>query len=71
MELNRAVLLLRKGILYLPDQGIVGGIKLTTLSKLGAEIGPDVRQVHSTFKVSKTGVGTFYKAFWGYDSNNY
>jgi len=69
MELNRTVLLLRKGILYLPDQGIVGGIKLTTLSKLGAEIGPDVRQIHPAFKVSKTGVETFYKAFWGYDSN--
>ncbi len=69
MELNRVMLFLRKGIIYLPDQGIVGDVRLTTLSKLGAEIGPDVRQVHATFKVSKTPAGSFYKTFWGYDSS--
>jgi len=69
MELNRVLLLLRKGIIYLPDQGIVGDIRLTTLSKLGAEIGPDVRQIHSTFQVSKTAAGSIYKTFWGYDSS--
>jgi hypothetical protein len=69
MELNRAMLFLRKGIVYLPDQGIVDGIQLTTLSKLGAEIGPDVRQVHAIFKVSETEKGSIYKAFWGYDSS--
>ncbi len=69
MELNRVALLLRKGIIYLPDQGIVDGIRLTTLSKLGAEIGPDVRQVHSTFSISKAERGSIYKAFWGYDSS--
>ena len=68
MELNRVMLLLRKGIIYLPDQGIVDSIRLTTLSKLGAEIGPDVRQVHATFRVSETEKGSIYKAFWGYDS---
>ena len=69
MELNRVMLFLRKGIVYLPDQGIVGSIRLTTLDKMGAEIGPDVRQVHATFKVSKTAVDSFYRAFWGYDSS--
>ncbi|MEM3054881.1 MAG: hypothetical protein QXM52_04165, partial [Candidatus Bathyarchaeia archaeon] len=69
MELNRVMLLLRKGIVYLPDQGIIDGIKLTTLSKLGAEIGPDVRQVHAAFKVGRTEKGSIYKAFWGYDSS--
>jgi len=69
MELNRVMLFLRKGIIYLPDQGIVGDVRLTTLSKLGAEIGPDRRQVHSAFKVSKVEVGSIYKAFWGYDSS--
>lgn len=63
------MLFLRKGIIYLPDQGIVGDVRLTTLSKLGAEVGPDVRQVHATFKVSKTETGAIYKAFWGYDSS--
>jgi len=69
MELNRVLLLLRKGIIYLPDQGIVGDARLTTLSKLRAEIGPDVRQIHSTYKVSKTAAGSMYKTFWGYDSS--
>lgn len=69
MELNRVLLLLRRGIIYLPDQGIVGNIKLTMLSKLGAEIGPDRRQVHSTFRVSDVRTSSIYKAFWGYDSN--
>jgi hypothetical protein len=50
MELNRVMLFLRKGIIYLPDQGIVGDVRLTTLSKLGAEIGPDVRQVSCNFQ---------------------
>jgi len=68
MELNRVMLFLRKGIIYLPDQGIVGDVRLTTLSKIEAEIGPDRRQIHSTFKVSKTETGSIYKAFWGYDS---
>jgi hypothetical protein len=69
MELNRATLLLRRGIVYLPDQGIVGSVRLSTLSKLKAEIGPDVRQVHSIFKVSDTAAGSIYKTFWGYDSS--
>jgi type I restriction-modification system DNA methylase subunit len=69
LELNRVTLLLRKGIVYLPDQGIVGGIRLSTLAKLKAEIGPDVRQVHSVFNVSETEVGSMYKTFWGYDSS--
>jgi len=69
MELNRVLLFLRKGIVYLPDQGIVGDVKLTTLSKLKAEIGPDVRQVHATFQMSKTEAGSIYKTFWGYDSS--
>ncbi len=68
MELNRTVLLLRKGIVYLHDQGVVGGVKLTTLSKLKAEIGPDVRQIHAAFKISNN-IRSIYKAFWGYDSN--
>jgi hypothetical protein len=69
MELNRVMLLLRKGIVYLPDQGVVDNIRLTTLSKIGAEIGPDRRQVHTVFKVGGGEAYSFYKAFWGYDSN--
>ena len=69
MELNRTLLFLRKGIVYLPDQGIVGNLRVTTLDKLGAEIGPDRRQVHSTFSVSKTVDDSFYRTFWGYDSS--
>jgi hypothetical protein len=67
MELNRTSILLRKGIVYTPDQGIVGHIKLTTLSDLGATIGPDVKQVHSVFR--RESARSFYNAFWDYDSN--
>ncbi|MEM3390459.1 MAG: hypothetical protein QXO75_04600 [Nitrososphaerota archaeon] len=66
-ELNRVVLMLREGIVYLPDQGKVGSIELTNLSNLGAEIGPDVRQIHDAFKV--TNDQGIYKTFWGYDSS--
>ncbi|MEM2147228.1 MAG: hypothetical protein QXJ94_01320 [Candidatus Bathyarchaeia archaeon] len=69
MELNRVMLFLRKGIVYLPDQGVIDGMRLTTLSKLGAEIGPDVRQVHGVFRVSEMDKGSVYRAFWGYDSS--
>lgn len=69
LELNRTLLLLRKGIVYLPDEGIVDGrIPLNTLEGLGAEIGPDVRQIHSAFKVSISSKRALYRAFWGYDS---
>ena len=69
MELNRVSVLLKNGIVYMPDQGIVGHIKLTTLSELGAEIGPDRRQVHTAFKLGDEKSQSFYKALWGYDSN--
>jgi len=67
MELNRVIVLLRQGIIYLPDEGVVGKIPITSLSKLGAEVGPDRSQVHSAFGVSTT--KTPYKALWGYDSS--
>jgi hypothetical protein len=69
MELNRVMLLLRKGIVYRPDQGIVDSLRLTTLSQLKGKVGPDRRQVHTAFKVTETGQGSIYKAFWGYDSD--
>jgi len=69
MELNRVSVLLKNGIVYMPDQGIVGHIKLTTLSKLGAVIGPDRRQVHTIFRLGDKKSRSFYKALWGYDSN--
>jgi hypothetical protein len=47
----------------------VGNIRLTTLSKLGAEVGPDVRQVLAAFKLGKAERGSIYKAFWGYNSS--
>lgn len=70
MELNRTILLLRRGFIYLPDEGIIAKkIPLTTLPNLGAEIGPDVRQIHSAFTVNKPITHSLYKAFWGYDSS--
>jgi hypothetical protein len=65
-ELNRTALLLKKGIVHLPDQGIVGRVSLTTLEKIGAEIGPDRRQIHDSF--SPTDTVESYRAMWGHES---
>lgn len=70
MELNRILTLLRRGIIYLPDKGIAEKtIPMTSLSKLGVEIGPDRSQVHSVFEIGELDEGSIYKAFWGYDSS--
>jgi len=66
-ELNRAVVLLRNGIIYLPTRGIVGRIPITSLSNLGAEIGPDRRQVHNAYIVEALREDHLYKAIWGHD----
>lgn len=67
-ELNRITTLLRNGILYLPTAGIIRRIPITTLSNLGAKIGPDRRQVHNAYRVEQIRHGCVYKAFWGHDS---
>lgn len=69
MELNRVIVLMRQGTIYVPGQGIAGRIALTSLSNHGAEIGPDVRQVHSTYRKSSLRGGCLYKAFWDHDSD--
>lgn len=62
-ELNRIVSLLRKGILYLPKEGIIPkNIPLTSLSTVITDIGPDCGYISKTFEMDKLGV---YKGFWG------
>ena len=65
-ELNRIALLLRKGIVYTPRQGIIKYIPIIPLSNLIVDIGPDRSQVHAAFKVEEGGT---YSALWGYESN--
>lgn len=70
MELNRISSLLRKGVIYSPDQGVLNSkIRITTLSTLIDDIGPDRSQVHSVFKEALAGENT-YSAIWGYDSDH-
>lgn len=69
-ELNRAILLLRQGTLYIPTEGIVGRIPLVSLSDFLDGIGPDRRQVHNAFrKGDKFRQGCTYCALWGYNYN--
>ncbi len=70
MELNRVVVLLRKGILYTPDEGTIGKkIRLATLADLNVQIGPDRHQVRGEFSASDLSKSAIYKGFWGYDSD--
>lgn len=62
-ELNRITSLLRKGVLYLPKEGIIPkNIPLAPLSDIISDIGVDCGQVSKTFEMDKLGV---YKGFWG------
>ena len=70
MELNRISTLMRKGIIYLPEQGVLNSkIRIANLSTLIDDIGPDRSQVHSVFKEALKGENV-YSSFWGYDSDN-
>ncbi len=70
MELNRISTLLRKGIIYLPDRGVLNSkIRITELSTLIEDIGPDRSQVRHVFKEAPKGENT-YSAFWGYESDH-
>jgi len=69
-ELNRAVILLKQGTLYLPTEGIVGRIPLAPLSNFLDNIGPDRRQVHNAFrKGDRYQQICTYCALWGYNYN--
>jgi type I restriction-modification system DNA methylase subunit len=62
-ELNRVASLLRKGILYLPKEGIIPkNIPLAPLSDIIEDIGPDCGYISKTFEMDKFGT---YKGFWG------
>jgi hypothetical protein len=68
MELNRAALILKHGLIYLPEKGVVAKIPVTNLASLDLTIGPDRRQVHTTFANTSPNDRSIYKAFWGYES---
>jgi len=68
-ELNRVVELLRQGTVYTPTEGIVGRIPSAPLSNFIKKIGPDVKQVHNTFRRSgRYRPGCAYRALWGHSS---
>ena len=69
-ELNRVVILLKQGTLYVPTEGIVGRIPLIPLSNFLDNIGPDRRQVHNAFrKGDRYRQSCTYCALWGYNYN--
>lgn len=62
-ELNRVISLLRKGILYLPKEGIIPkNVPLAPLSDVVSDIGPDCGYISKTFEMDDLGV---YRGFWG------
>ena len=66
-ELNRVVLLLRRGVFYAPSKGVKPlNIRFIKLSSI-MDIGPDVKQVEDTF--SRVSHVTPFNAFWDHDSD--
>lgn len=66
-EMARISRYLHDGELYVPGTGVVGTIKLTSLSKL-ASVGPDRRDIADGFNPTDT--ESVYKAFWGHDADS-
>lgn len=70
MELNRVAVLMRNGVIYLPEQGVnTNKIKMTELKELVVDIGPDRSQIHHVFKEASL-YENHYKAIWGYEPTN-
>ena len=66
-ELNRvAYIYISLGQIYLPGRGIIGDLDLTRLGDATKIIGPDRRQVHSAFNLSK--LRSPYSSLWGHES---
>jgi len=66
-ELNRAAYVyITSSQIYLPGKGMVDSLGLTKLGNASSVIGPDVRQIHSTFSTSVH--QTPYSALWNHRS---
>ena len=66
-DLIRAAYHLLRGKLWLPGHGIVGQLPLCPLKELGT-LGPDRRDIHDGFTLSKS--PTAYPSFWGHDAKS-
>ncbi|MDD3581180.1 MAG: hypothetical protein PHW74_09185 [Desulfobacca sp.] len=66
-DLIRAAYHLLQGKLWLPGYGQVGIISLSMLSNFGT-LGPDRRDIHDGFNLSKS--LTAYPSFWGHDAQS-
>lgn len=66
-DLIRACFHLMKGKFWLPGHGEVGRVPLCSLDKIGS-LGPDARDIHDGFKLSKS--ATSYPAFWGHGAES-
>lgn len=66
-ELNKtAYNYINSGQIYIPGKGVEASVNLTPLSNVVDVIGPDRRQVHSAFSLSKQ--KTPYSSLWGHES---
>lgn len=66
-DLIRVAYHLMQGNLWIPGHGLQGEVPLCPLNTL-ASLGPDGRDIHDGFRVSKS--PTAYPAFWGYDAKS-
>jgi hypothetical protein len=66
-DLVRIAYHLSKGNLWYPGQGVIAGLKLTSLGELGS-LGPDRRGVHNGFKFGQK--VTTYPTLWGHDAKS-
>ncbi len=66
-DLIRVAYHLLRGNLWLPGHGSVGQAPLCPLKELGT-LGPDARDIHDGFELSKA--PTAYPSFWGHDSKS-
>jgi hypothetical protein len=66
-DLIRVAYHLTRKNLWLPGHGVVGPLPLCPLKELGT-LGPDRRDIHDGFELSKT--PTAYPSFWGHDAKS-
>ncbi len=68
-ELNRAIVMIREGQVYLPQLGLLGSIPVVPLSTYIELIGPDRSQIHNAFRSGDFKEGCEYPALWGHKSD--
>jgi hypothetical protein len=66
-DLVRAAHFLRQGKIFIPAEGVVGGVPLRPLSEVGS-LGPDRRDIYDGFELTDS--PTTYLAYWGHQADS-